>query len=389
VQPNPVFGRRTLEAIDCLATVKPPEAHMSDRPSETAAAPAQASMRRLQTAHLPTRFDSVDELDDFLSLPSQALVDDLAAVDGDLMILGVGGKMGPTLARLAKNAAPHKRVIGVARFSDAAVRERLEACGVETITADLLNRAEVDALPRTPNIVFAAGHKFGAQGNPALTWAMNAHVPALVAESFRASRIVVFSTGNVYPLSTIGRQGASESTPPAPVGEYAQSCLARERMFEFFGTRHGTPGRIVRLNYAIDMRYGVLADIAGKIKRGAPVDLTMGHVNVIWQGDANAQVLRNLRHCATPTLPINCTGPEVLSVRWLASELAARLGKKVELTGQEAPTALLSDTTVANQLFGYPLVPLGCMLDWVADWVACDGASFNKPTKFEVRDGVF
>jgi dTDP-4-dehydrorhamnose reductase len=355
----------------------------------TSPSPSNTDAGLLDPAALPARFDSVEALDEFLSRPSRALIDDLSQVEGDLMILGVAGKMGPTLARLAKRAAPHKRVIGVARFSDASVRDRLEGWGVETIACDLLDRSAVDALPRVPNIVFAAGHKFGAKDNQGLTWAMNTHVPALVADSFRGARIVSFSTGNVYPLSTIGRQAADERTLPAPVGEYAQSCIGRERMFEYFAAKHRTPGRLFRLNYAIDMRYGVLFDIASKVHRGEPVDVTMGYVNVIWQGDANAQVLRLLRHCTTPPTPINCTGPETLSVRWLAGEFAARLGMQVQITGQEASTALLSDTTEAARLFGYPLVPLGAMLDWVADWVRNGGPSLGKPTKFEVRDGTF
>jgi nucleoside-diphosphate-sugar epimerase len=340
-------------------------------------------MPLLDAARLPIRFDSVETLEDFLSQPSRALV------EGDIMILGVAGKMGPTLARLAKNAAPHKRVIGVARFSDPRVREALESRGIETIATDLLDRAALAALPRAPNIIFAAGHKFGASDKQPLTWAMNTHVPALVADTFRDARIVGFSTGNVYPLTPVGQQGASERTPSAPIGEYAQSCMGRERMFEYFSDKHGTPGRIFRLNYAVEMRYGVLFDIASKVYRSDPVDVRMGYVNVIWQGDANAQVLRCLRHCTTPPLPINCTGPETISVRWLAAEFARRMGTAELIAGDEGPSALLSDTTQASRLFGYPMVPLGAMLEWVADWVKSGHPSFDKPTKFEVRDGRF
>jgi hypothetical protein len=314
----------------------------------------------------------------------------MARIDGDIIILGVGGKMGPTLARLARNAAPAKRIIGVARFSEPDLRERLESWGIETITADLLDRAQVEALPKARNVIFMAGRKFGASSNQALTWAMNVHSPAIVAEAFRESRIVAFSTGNIYPLIDVTRQGALETTPPGPRGEYAQSCLGRERMFEYFSDVHGTPGRLFRLNYAIDLRYGVLFDLASRVKAGTAIDLSlMGHVNVIWQGDANAQALRSLLHCTAPTSPLNISGPETLSVRWLVQELAARLGVEPNIVGDEAPSAWLTNTAEAARLFGYPSVPVSIMLDWVADWVARDGLSFNKPTKYEVRDGGF
>jgi nucleoside-diphosphate-sugar epimerase len=341
-------------------------------------------------ADLPKRFDDVEQLDEFLSQPSDALVADMAALDGDILILGVAGKMGPTLARLARNAAPQKRIVGVARFSDPALRERLEGWGIETIAADLLDPAQVDALPRIANVVFMAGRKFGSSDNQSLTWAMNVHSPAIVAETFRQSRIVAFSTGNIYPLVDVMHQGALETTAPGPRGEYAQSCLGRERIFEYFSGLHGTPGRLFRLNYAIDLRYGVLFDLASRVKAGTPIDLSlMGHVNVIWQGDANAQALRSLLHCTAPTSPLNVSGPETLSVRWLVQEFAARLGVEAKLVGVEAPTAWLTNSAEATRLFGYPEIPLGVMLDWVADWVARDGVSLNKPTKYEVRDGDF
>ena len=346
-------------------------------------------MDLLDPSSLPERFASVEALDEFLTRPTRALVDDLAAVDGDLLVLGVAGKMGPTLARLAKRASPKRRVVGVARFSDRSVRDRLGEHGVETIACDLLDRSAIAALPDAANVIFAAGHKFGASGAPALTWAMNTWVPSVVAERYKASRIVAFSTGNVYPLTRVGGAAPTETSPLGPVGDYAQSCLGRERMFEYFSQRFGTPGRIFRLNYAIDMRYGVLFDIASKVKKGEPVDVTMGHVNVIWQGDANEQVLRCLGRCTTPTTPLNSTGLEALSVRTLATQLGERLGVPAKIVGREAETALLSDASEAARLFGPPSVPVATMLDWVAVWVASGGTSLGKPTKFEVRDGRF
>lgn len=339
---------------------------------------------------LPNRFDNADALDEFLSRPGEDLIEDMKDVEGDIIILGAAGKMGPTLTRLARNATSGKRIVAVARFSEPDSRQRMEDWGIETIQADLLDERQVKDLPKLENVLFMAGMKFGASGNQPLTWAMNTYCPALVASAFRESRIVAFSTGNVYPLIDVCRQGATEDTAPGPRGEYAQSCLGRERIFEHFSRLYGTPGRLFRLNYAIDLRYGVLHDLATRLKSGQTIDLSpMGHVNVIWQGDANAQALRSLRHCTEPTSPINVSGPETLSVRWLVEELCARMGIAPQLTGEEASSAWLSNSARAAKLFGYPSVPISVMLDWVADWVMHDMPSLGKPTKYEVRDGGF
>jgi nucleoside-diphosphate-sugar epimerase len=338
---------------------------------------------------LPNRFEDVHQLEEVMTQPSDALVRDLERAPGDIMVLGVGGKMGPTLARMAKRADPARRVIGVARFSQPGLREDLQRQGIECIEADLLSRDALSRLPDAPNIIFMAGRKFGSTGSEWLTWAMNAHVPALVAERFAKSRIVAFSTACVYPFVSTAGNGAKEDVPPtAPSGEYANSCVARERMFEHFSHELHTPGRLLRLSYAIDMRYGVLHDVAQKVLHREPIDLSMGHANVIWQGEANEWSLRALAHCTTPASPLNISGPKI-SIREVARALGQRFNIEPVLTGQEAPTAWLVDCSEAFRLFGPPRVTLDRMLDWTADWVQHGGASLGKPTHYEARDGKY
>lgn len=339
---------------------------------------------------LPRGFADTAAIDDFMTRPEAALIADLKAVDGDILVLGAGGKMGPTLARLAKRAAPAKRVVAVARFTEPGVREALVAADVETIACDLLDADAVAALPRLANVILMAGRKFGSTGAEHLTWATNAILPAMVAEAFSESRLVALSTGCVYPFVDVAGPAADEATPPGPPpGEYAWSCVARERLLEHASRRHSTAGRLIRLNYAIDMRYGVLHDLARAVFSGAPIDLATCHVNVIWQGDANARILRALAHCTTPTTPLNVTGPETVSIRGLAARFGRLLGRTPVLRGSEAATAWLSDSTAAAALFGHPVVPLARMIEWTADWVAGGGASLDRPTHFEARDGKF
>ena len=333
------------------------------------------------------------QLESYLSKPTDAVVAAIAALEGDILILGVGGKMGPTLAKQAKRAIDRagitKSVIGVSRFSTPDVKEKLQKAGIETITADLLLEKSLQDLPDTQNVILMAGRKFGSIGNESLTWVMNGYMPGRVAEKFRNSRLVIFSTGNVYPLTPVSHGGATENSPVAPIGEYAQSCLSRERICTHFSSQFDTPMAILRLNYAIDLRYGILLDIAEKVYAEEPISLEMGNVNVIWQGDANAVALRAFAHCQSPPLILNVTGPETVSVRSLASCFATLFNKSPRFEGNEAPTALLSDASRCHQLFGYPRVSLGQMIEWVAEWVRIDGATLRKPTHFEVRDGKF
>jgi nucleoside-diphosphate-sugar epimerase len=337
--------------------------------------------------------DSEAQLDDILSRPYAEDIEAFRALDGDLLILGVGGKMGPSLAiraaRAAREAGVARRIIGVSRFSNSGLRGELEAAGVETISADLLDFDQLARLPEAPHVIFMAARKFGSTGDEALTWAMNALLPARVAQRYRNARIVAFSSGNVYPFVPVSSGGATEQTPPGPVGEYAQSVLARERLFEYHSKLYGTPVVLLRLNYAVELRYGVLVDLARKVFERRPIDVAMGHVNVIWQGDANSVCLRSFPLCQSPAAVLNLTGPGTLSVREIARQFGARFGIEPVLIGQEAETALLNNASRCHELFGPPRVSLDQMLDWIAHWVAIGGPSLDKPTHFEVRDGKF
>jgi nucleoside-diphosphate-sugar epimerase len=333
------------------------------------------------------------ELEERLSRPTEHDIAAMAALDGDLLILGAGGKMGPSLATLARRAADEagtkKRIIAVARFSDAGAASELRASGIETMTFDLLEPGALAQIPDAPNVIFMAARKFGTCGSEYLTWAMNTYLPGLVAERYRTSRIVAFSSGNVYGLEPVSSDGSTESSPVAPPGEYAQSVLGRERMFEYASSRWQTKAALLRLNYAVDLRYGVLVDIASAVFDGRPIDLRMGMVNVIWQGDANSMCLRSFRHCETPPRVLNITGPEKLSVRELARDFGQRFGKAPVFIGEESASALLSNASNAHALFGRPTVSANQMMDWVAHWISSGGRLLNKPTHFEARDGKY
>ena len=336
---------------------------------------------------------SEEELEERLSRPLEADVAAMKALTGDLLILGAGGKMGPSLVRRAHRAVQQAgtatRVVAVARFSEPNLANSLQSEGIDTIACDLMETGALEALPDAPNVIFMAARKFGTTGSAHLTWALNTQLPGLVATRYRRSRIVAFSTGNVYPLLPITQGGADETTPTAPVGEYAQSALGRERMFEYGSHQWDTPVCLLRLNYAVDLRYGVLVDIARAVHEQRPVDLRMGLVNVIWQGDANSYCLRAFEHCQSPPCVLNITGPETLSVEHVAREFGRRFGVEPTFIGEPSATALLSNSSKAHHLFGYPSVTAGQLMDWVESWVAGGGRLLNEPTHFQVRDGKF
>jgi len=341
----------------------------------------------------PASIRDVEELEDLLSEPSPGTIETLSRLEGDLIVLGVGGKMGPTLARMAQRAYQaaglDRRVIGVSRFNQPGLQQRLESQGIQTISADLLEPAQVDALPDAPNVVAMTGMKFGTSGQASLTWAMNAWLPATICRKFSAGRIVAFSSGNVYALAPVTQGGSREDDAVQPVGEYAMSALGRERIYEHFSRTFGIPLALVRLNYAQDLRYGVLVDIACRVLEGQAIDLAMGHFNAVWQGDANAMTLQCFDHVSTGPFVLNVAGPETLSVRRVAERFGELFDRPAQVTGSEAPDALVSNAQLSHRLFGYPRVSTEQMIHWIADWVRRGGDNLGKPTHFETRDGRY
>ena len=342
---------------------------------------------------LPEVIRTEPELEDVLADPSEADVACAARLTGDVLIVGAGGKMGPSLARRVQRAITRAgrrvRVLAASRFSSSRARQTLDADGVETLAVDLLDPAQIAQLPRCPNVLFLAGRKFGTTNRTDITWATNTLLPARVAEHLADSRLVAFSSGNVYPLMPVDGAGASEDEPPAPIGEYAQSCLGRERLVEFVSRERGLRALILRLNYAVDLRYGTLVDIARRVVDAEPIDLTMGYFNTVWQGDANSYALRSLEHCASPSMVLNVTGPERISVREMAEWFGLTFDRVPQFVNREGPVALLSDASRCQECLGPPTVPLALLRQWVAHWVQIGGPSLNNPTHFEVIDGRF
>jgi len=344
-------------------------------------------------AGLPEAVRDEEALEELLSRPSAADVAFARSLEGDVMVLGAGGKMGPSLARRVRraldSAGVSRRVLAVARFSEPALASELQRDGVEPVPCDLLDPAQVAGLPQARNILYLAGRKFGSADRPDLTWAQNVVVPGLVAPHFADSRIVVFSTGNVYPLVAPGVRGCTEEDALGPVGEYAQTCVGRERVFEHASRERGTPCLLFRLFYAVDLRYGTLVDLARNVQAGRPVELRAAHVNAIWQGDANSYAFRSLGLCEAPPRPLVVTGPEVVSVRAAAEELGRRFGRPAVFTSDAAGPALLGDPRLCVSLLGAPEVDLERLIGWVAAWVGQGGRSLGKPTHFEATDGRF
>jgi len=341
----------------------------------------------------PEYFKNENELEEALSMPTPEVIELVKTLEGDIIFLGVAGKMGVSMARMTKKACDiagvKKRIIGVSRFSSEKQRQFLEESGIETMKGDLIDTEFINSLPDIENVYYLAGMKFGTSGNESLTWAMNSYLPGLVAEKFKNSKIVAFSTGCVYPFVSYKSGGSKEVDGTEPVGEYAQSCLGRERLFEFGSNKNQTPVSLIRLFYAVEMRYGVLVDIATKVYNNESVDVTMGYSNVIWQGDANAMILQTILHCKTPAFPINITGAELISIKETALKFGELMNKKVTITGVENDSALLGNAELSFKLFGKPKISIDKIMEWTAKWIEDENRLLGKPTHFEVSDGKY
>lgn len=336
---------------------------------------------------------TIDELENILSEPTSGVIEAMGRLDGDIMVLGAGGKMGPTLTRMAKRASDAagvtRRVMAASIFPSAKDKQRLQDEGIETIDCDFLKPGQLHALPDAKNVMFMVGMKFGSSGAEGLTWAINSYLPGAVANKYNNSRISAFSSGNIYKFVPVDSGGSSETSEISPVGEYAMSVLGRERVLQHFSVQRDIPISLIRLNYAVELRYGVLVDIAQKVWTGERVDVTTGYVNVIWQADANAMALQVFEKAAVPAYPLNVAGPEILKVREVAEKYGRLMGKEAIIEGQEAPNALLSDGSLGYELFGKPKVSADQMMEWIAAWIMAGGESIGKPTHFETRDGKF
>ncbi|MCH9654770.1 MAG: NAD-dependent epimerase/dehydratase family protein [Planctomycetes bacterium] len=343
--------------------------------------------------NLPATIDNIEQLDELLSRPTPQVLSALKQTEGDLILLGIAGKMGPTLARMIlrsdEETGTRRRIYGVSRFSDESSRQPLEYLGIETLKGDLLDADFINSLPDVPHVIYMAGMKFGATGNESLTWAMNTYLPALVCNKYRNSRITAFSTGNVYGLVNSSGQGSVETDKPDPVGEYAMSCLGRERMFEHFSRTLNIPMTFIRLNYAVECRYGVLVDLALQVYQEKTIDVSMGYVNVIWQGDANAMTLCSLPDATSPPSYLNVAGPQILSVRKICERFGTLFDKPLQFSGTEAEDALINNGQFGHHRYSIPQVDVEQMTDWIADWIKNDRPLLGKPTHFESRSGKF
>lgn len=333
------------------------------------------------------------ELEAKFTLPSNEFLEDLRNIDGDFMFLGIGGKMGPSMAKLLVDGLNKlgisRKIYGVSRFSDTEGRKYLDDLGIETIACDLLDDVALQKLPAVKNIIYLAGFKFGSSGKEDFTWAMNTYLPGRVAEKFKDSRIVALSSGNVLPFVDVTSGGVDESVTPEPIGEYAQSTLGRERIFTYFSKKNETPILLYRLNYAVDFRYGVVREIAKQVNNNLPIDLSTNNVNVIWQSDANEIAIRSLLHCQSPAKVLNVTGPEILSIKWIAEKIGKALNKKPVFVNEPEPTALLNNASECHSIFGYPKVSILQIIDITTQWILNDGEEFGKDTHFQERKGKF